>query len=523
MTEHAQAQLDTNLRLGRDLLRTKTAGTPLRLAGDRLVAANGYVLDGDLELVDKVRAIVGGTMTVFRGDLRVSTNVLKPDGTRAIGTHLAPGPVFDAVLRQGRTYRGKADILGTPYFTVYEPLKDAQGGVVGILYVGVKEAGFLSVIADIERWAGLTGTVVAMLGGCGIFLGVRRAFRPFDRLRAVMADLAAGKLDVPVPGVRYDDEIGRMARAVQVFKGNALDAKRWAAEQEKSKAALAVAQKAAIDNTADAFEAKVGGLISMLAAKATQLQAAAQSMSGIATRTNNQAATVVSATEAASVGMEAVASAAEELTASIGEISRQVAQSSMVAGRAVADAQRTDTIVQTLVTGSEKIGHVVGLITDIAAQTNLLALNATIEAARAGDAGKGFAVVASEVKSLANQTSRATGEIRGQIAHIQSATNEAVNAIRGITRTIEEVSSIAATIAAAVEEQSVATAEIARNVQRTAQSARDVTATIGGVSQAASDTGVAADQVLGAAADLSRQADLMTSEVRHFVADVRAA
>jgi methyl-accepting chemotaxis protein len=218
-----------------------------------------------------------------------------------------------------------------------------------------------------------------------------------------------------------------------------------------------------------------------------------------------------------------VASATEELTASISEINRQVAQSAKISGKAVDDAKRTDAIVHTLAEGAEKIGAVVGLITNIASQTNLLALNATIEAARAGDAGKGFAVVASEVKNLANQTGKATEEIGAQITQIQTATKEAVEAIRGISATIEEVSAIATAIASAVEEQGAATSEIARNVQQTSQAAQEVTVGVSGVSQAASETGAAAGMVLTAAADLSKQAEQLSSEVNAFVAGVRAA
>jgi methyl-accepting chemotaxis protein len=217
------------------------------------------------------------------------------------------------------------------------------------------------------------------------------------------------------------------------------------------------------------------------------------------------------------------ASAAEELTGSIGEINRQVAHSAKITAKVVNDARQTDGIVRALADDAQKIGQVVELISSIADQTNLLALNATIEAARAGDAGKGFAVVASEVKNLANQTSKATGQIGAQIAQIQLATGEAVQAIKGITDTIEEASDITTTIAAAVEEQGAATAEIARNVQQTAASTREVTSNITGVSQVASETGTAAGQVLEAAGDLSRQAEQLASEVSAFVADVRVA
>ncbi len=221
--------------------------------------------------------------------------------------------------------------------------------------------------------------------------------------------------------------------------------------------------------------------------------------------------------------MQTVASAAEQLTASISEISRQVLQSSRITERAVADARRTDTVVRALSDGAQKIGDVVGLITSIAGQTNLLALNATIEAARAGDAGRGFAVVASEVKNLAQQTAKATDEIGAQIGQIQTATGEAVEAIRAITGVIEEVSTIATAIASAVEQQGAATAEIARNVQQTAVSAHEVTSNIAGVSQAANDTGAAAAQVLSAAEGLSRQAATLTDEVNEFAAGIRAA
>ena len=282
-------------------------------------------------------------------------------------------------------------------------------------------------------------------------------------------------------------------------------------------------QKAARDGMASSFEIKVGNMAGLVMTGSTQMVTTAQSMTESAALTNQKAAVVVAAIDEAGAGLQTAATAADQLTASIHEISRKVAHSSTITGQAVEDARRTDKVVRALAEGADRIGHVIGLIANIAGQTNLLALNATIEAARAGEAGKGFAVVASEVKSLASQTGKATEEIGAQITQIQAATKEAVDAIRGITKTIEEVSAIAAGIAAAVEEQGSATAEIARNVLQTAKVAQQVTTDMIDVTRCANDTGAAAGQVLGAASNLSEQAGQLSQEVNSFAIDVRAA
>jgi methyl-accepting chemotaxis protein len=366
-------------------------------------------------------------------------------------------------------------------------------------------------------------------GGLAIALAIAFAIlrwlviRPIAQVTSAVQAVAEGDLSSDLAIAPRRDEVGILARSLQILKDNAIEAKRLAALQIEHEASAARAQKSAMSQTADSFEAHIGGLAGTLAASAAEMEATARSMAQNAKLTDGQAGTVASAAAEATLGVQTAAVAAEQLTASIHEISHRVADSARMSRDAVGNAERTNAIVQSLADGAERIGQVVGLIKTIAGQTNLLALNATIEAARAGEAGRGFAVVASEVKNLASQTAKATEEIAAQVGQIQAATQEAVGAIRTITGSIEQISEISVSLAAAAEEQGAATAEIARSVHRSAESAQGVTRTIGSVSTSAMQTGAAAAQVLGAAGDLFGQAEKLTSEVRDFVRKVRAA
>ncbi len=364
--------------------------------------------------------------------------------------------------------------------------------------------------------------LIVALGVLAFFIS-RAVVRPVTSLTACVQGLAGGNTNIDVPAVERGDEIGEIARAVEIFKRNAVEKLRLEKEQEAAEAKAEVEKRAAMNKLADDFSATVGGIIETVASAATELQVSSQSMSATAEETSRQATVVAAASEQASVNVQTVASAAEQLASSVQEIGRQVAQSSQIADRAVGEADKTNAQVQMLAESAEKIGDVIKLISDIAAQTNLLALNATIEAARAGEAGKGFAVVASEVKSLATQTARATQDIAGQVKSIQSATGESVVAIDGIGKTIRSMNEIAATIAAAVEEQQAATQEIARNVQQASVGTAEVSSNIGGVSSAASEAGAASSQVLNASQDLARHSETLRGELTRFLTSVRAA
>jgi methyl-accepting chemotaxis protein len=314
-----------------------------------------------------------------------------------------------------------------------------------------------------------------------------------------------------------------MAKTVEVFKESALEMDRMqGAQAEKDRQAEEEKRRAMLE-LADSFEASVKTVVDGVSATALQMQQRAQAMSATAEQTKVQASVVSAASEEAASNVQTVASATEELTASIGEIGQQVAKSSAIAGDAADQAEKSNVQVEGLVAAAQKIGDVVKLIQDIAEQTNLLALNATIEAARAGEAGKGFAVVASEVKNLANQTAKATEEIRGQITAMQGATSDSVAAIRGIGKIIKEINEIATTIASAVEEQSAATQEISRNVQQASAGTQEVSANIDGVAQAAGETGRSTGEMLSASGELAQQAKALTSEVERFLQRVRAA
>ena len=366
---------------------------------------------------------------------------------------------------------------------------------------------------------------VATLIGSVLFVWLyvgRNILRRIGNLQRSMQLLSSGDLETEIYRSSQHDEIAAMADSLEVFRESMIEARALNAEQDKDR--VAKAERASrMEARIVEFEATVRGALDTLQTSANSMQSTAQSMSATADQSSALVSAVASAAEETSVNVQTVSAGTEELSSSISEISRQVIVSTQIARKAVDDAGTTDSTMQGLADNAGRISVVVDLIQTIASQTNLLALNATIEAARAGEAGRGFAVVASEVKSLANQTAKATDEIRQQIASMQTVTASAVGAIRNISTTISEINEVTTAIAAAVEQQGTATREIARNIQHAAGGTSEVSSNIVGVSTASAEAGAAASEVLGASAALRREADMLRSEIDAFLSNIRAA
>lgn len=398
-----------------------------------------------------------------------------------------------------------------------------DGDVIAVLSSSLSTTESEARLNQVLTWlvlGGIAATILAVIGVRWILKGI--IADPIEDMTRRMNQLAGGDVSITVPALDRQDEVGDIARAVQVFKDNTI-AKQQMEGEARAAAAAREARMHRLEGLIASFDKAVTAVLDSVAASALQMIQTARSMVMSADQALERSNSAANQASEANENVRMVAAAAEELTASINEIAQQVGMSNQVAASATREADTVNTRVQGLAGAADKIGEIIEMITGIAEQTNLLALNATVEAARAGEAGKGFAVVAAEVKNLARQTVGATEDISTQINTIQMETDKTVRAIRGIGTTISSMDGITTTIAAAIEEQGAATQEIARNIDHAASGTNYVYENITGVSQTIQETDRAAKDVLGAVEALQQQAGTLRREVDRFLSGIREA
>jgi methyl-accepting chemotaxis protein len=485
---------ESRLKTLREMLAQK--GNEFRVADGKLMVGN-YIINGNFELPDKLKEICGGTATIFMGDTRVSTNVLKDDGSRAVGTKLQ-GPAYDAVFKGGKSYRGEAVILGVPFFTAYDPIRDSRGEIIGAIYAGIKKSEFFAVIDKIKLVVGGLTALILLFSGIFSRWFIHHLFKPLDQVLESVKQVAKGDLTARCQ-IKTHDELGMLAGEVNVMAGNL--------QQTMDQVVQCSTQVASAAGQLYSTSEQMATGAEEVAAQTGTVATAGEEMAMTSTEIANNCSTAALGARQASDRALAGASVVEGTVTVMNRIAEQV--------------RSTAQTVEGLGARGDQIGEIIGTIEDIADQTNLLALNAAIEAARAGEQGRGFAVVADEVRALAERTTRATREIGEMIKAIQNETRSAVaamekgvkevetgtgeasrsgEALQDILEQINTVVSQVNQIAVAAEQQTAITGEISSNIHQ-------ITEVVAGTARGAQESATAASQLAGLAGTMQHLVD----------------